>query len=61
MNDKIKFIKFIKLFKKYTRNRTVGKYRLFIFNGYNNHATPEFDRFYTEYLIILLYILFYLL
>ena len=44
----------IKVFEKYTKDRTVGNYRLLILDGHGSYETPEFDLFYKEHLIITL-------
>lgn len=43
------------VFEKYTVSRTIGKYRLLILDGHRSYATPEFDRYCLEHLIITLY------
>ena len=43
------------IFEKYTRSRTVGKYRLLILDGHGSHATPDFDKFCLDNSIIVLY------
>ena len=43
----------------YTRACTKGVYCLLILDSYSSYITPEFDLFYKEYLIIILYILLY--
>jgi hypothetical protein len=42
------------IFDKYTRGRTVGRYRLLIFDGHGSHVTPEFDKYCTNHSIIVL-------
>jgi hypothetical protein len=44
------------MFNKHTQFYTIGRYRLLILNGHSSHSGPEFDQFYTENLIISLYI-----
>jgi hypothetical protein len=44
----------VEIFDKYTRNRIVGKYRLFLFDGHKNYFTPEFDQFCKDNSIICL-------
>jgi hypothetical protein len=39
---------------KYTKDRTLGCYRLLILDGHGSHVTPEFDQYCSEHLIILL-------
>ena len=43
------------VFNEYTKARTVRQYRLLILDGYESHATPEFDRFCLDNAIITLY------
>ena len=31
------------VFEPYTRDRTIGTYRLLILDGHNSHLTPQFD------------------
>ncbi len=40
------------IFDKHTASKAVGKYRLLILDGHRSHATPEFDLFCKEKLII---------
>jgi hypothetical protein len=42
------------IFDKYTKDRTVGRYRLLIFDGYGSHVTPEFDKYCLDHSIIVL-------
>ena len=41
VNDKL-IMKWLRHFDKFTKNRTKGKYRLLIFNGYGSHETQDF-------------------
>jgi len=43
-----------KLFGPFTEGRKVGRYRLLILDGHRSHVTAEFDRYCTEYDIIVL-------
>ena len=38
------------------KNRTIGRYKLFIFDGHGSYVTPEFDQFYFDHSIIVFYI-----
>lgn len=40
-NDKLT-LSWLKHFDKYTKNRTKGRYRMLIFDGYGSHVTQEF-------------------
>src|SRR6266480_6663648 len=42
------------VFNKHTSQRTVGKYQLLILDGHGSHATPEFNKFCSDRLIITL-------
>ena len=42
------------VFDKYTKARTIGKYRLLILDGHGSHVTPAFDLYCTEIGIIVL-------
>ena len=44
--------RWIQHFNEFTKQRTVGTYRLLILDGHGSHATPEFDTFCTENKII---------
>jgi hypothetical protein len=44
------------VFNKHTQSHTIGRYRLLILNGHGSHSGPKFNQFYTENLIIPLYI-----
>jgi len=46
----------IRYFDFYIAFRTKGKYRLLILNGYDSHYSEEFETYYQEYNIIILYI-----
>jgi hypothetical protein len=39
----------------YSKNRSMGNYRLLIFDGYDSHGTVQFVTYVYEYNIILLY------
>lgn len=53
-NDKIGLFWLKEVFDRYTRSRTVGRYRLLVFDGHGSHVTPEFDQYCTEHNIIVL-------
>ena len=42
------------VFDRYTKDRTIGRYRLLILDGHNSHATPEFDQYCIDQSIIVL-------
>jgi len=42
------------VFDKYTKDRTIGRYRLLILDGHGSHVTPEFDQYCLERSIIVL-------
>jgi hypothetical protein len=42
------------VFEKYTKDRTIGRYRLLILDGHGSHVTPEFDQYCLEHSIIVL-------
>ena len=58
--DKIGLTWLKKIFGLFTENRITGKYRLLILDGHGSHVTAEFDRYYTEHFIIILYMPLYL-
>jgi hypothetical protein len=41
-------------FDRYTKGRTVGRYRLLILDGHGSHVSPEFDQYCIEHSIIVL-------
>lgn len=43
-----------KVFDKYTKGRTVGRYRLLILDGHGSHMNPEFDQYCLKHSIIVL-------
>jgi DDE superfamily endonuclease len=46
--------RWIQHFNKWTKDRTIGRYRLLILDGHSSHTTPEFDQFCTDNRIITL-------
>lgn len=42
------------IFDKYTKDRTIGRYRLLILDGHGSHVTPEFDQYCLDHSIIVL-------
>ena len=44
------------VFDKYIKDRIIGRYRLLILDGHGSHVTPEFDQYYLDQRIIVLYI-----
>lgn len=42
------------VFNKYTKDRTVGRYRLLILDGHGSHVTAEFDQYCSQHSIITL-------
>jgi hypothetical protein len=40
------------VFDKYTKNHSVGRYRLLILDGHGSHVTPEFDQYCLDHSII---------
>jgi hypothetical protein len=48
---------FIKHFNQYTLNRTQGRYRLLILDGYESHHSTEFELYYKTHNIITFYML----
>lgn len=42
------------VFQKYTKDRTIGRYRLLILDGHGSHVTPEFDQYCLNHSIIVL-------
>ena len=53
-NNKLGY-EWIQHFNKYIESCIKGAYRLLILNGYNSHATSEFDQYCIEHKIITLY------
>jgi hypothetical protein len=53
-NNEIGLIWLKDVFDKYTKNRTIGQYRLLILDGHGSHVTPDFDRFCLDHSIIVL-------
>ena len=51
-NDKLGFDWLQSVFEPYTKDRTIGAYRLLILDGHSSHLTPLFDQFCTEHKII---------
>jgi hypothetical protein len=52
-NDKLGFA-WIQHFNRHTSSRTVGNYRLLLFDGHSSHGTPEFDLYCQENRIVTL-------
>jgi len=52
--DELGLIWLKKLFGLFTESRKTGRYRLLILDGHKSHVTAEFDRYCTEYDIIIL-------
>ena len=44
-NDEVGYKWLTEVYDKYTRGRTIGKYRLLLLDGHGSHFTPEFDEF----------------
>ena len=42
------------MFYKYTKDRTVGMYRLLVLDGHNSHVSPKFNRFCLDHQIVVL-------
>src|SRR5438876_7493949 len=53
-NNEISFEWLINIFDRYTKDRTVGQYRLLILDGHGSHVTPQFDQYCMEHSIIVL-------
>ena len=53
--DSLGYTQLIEVFKKHIKGHIRGVYRLLILNGHRSHSTLEFDLFYLEHLIIMLY------
>jgi hypothetical protein len=53
-NNEIGLIWLKTVFDKYTKNRSVGRYRLLILDGHGSHVTPEFDQYCLDQSIIVL-------
>jgi hypothetical protein len=53
-NNEIGLIWLKNVFDKYTKDRTIGRYRLLILDGHGSHVTPEFDQYCLDHQIIVL-------
>jgi hypothetical protein len=53
-NDEIGLFWLKEVFDRYTRSRTVGRYRLLVFDGHGSHVTPEFDQYCIDHDIVVL-------